>query len=1145
MSAITDLPTELLLEITSHFDHSKDTAQACLASTCQQFYGLFMQEVIAYQAKQLQLLLERSMIIPSLYVDSTIEIRKADDGSPERNFFDRPITELAIRVPHMTAIEVRSVRCLICWSKHLRNVELLATELCNLRDLAAIINTCVGKAGLSLRITGSVSQEQSPFIFSFHSNGLPIHVKADVADTSVAVTKQGKGFDFRSFFRRLLRLFPTSTSSTPQQTASEVKESPILSITVTRREPNFRIKFLPQPEFSSLYIDGPIPLHQSLYPITLNALNSPITSLTLHRISFTLYDWAQILPSITMPMLKDLAIGNLFIAFPDLLAFLERHESIENLFLTDNNVIGIAKLPSHSILPRLSTLATTSEYLLPFLQYKNLGYLPALVNIRMSNSRGVSGPSTAQYPYLYNDLHPVYDLISGAQFTKLRVTLDALRPNGLVDWLLYSTPTDRDGKATHHLAGVKTLIINSQDLSVSTELTKELEDWSITADFPGGISQSYDGNQITLLKIIETLIWTKCGQLEMLKLVTDLPTETLLEVASCIGPQDSMALAYLALTCRRLYSIYIQQVLDDQAAQLEQVSFLRKIKTTPSIDHQASNGPKRNLFDRVYNKIEVYVETMTLNETRSVRCLICRAKELQDVELLVTESSSLRNVVEVLGTCIGRTNLRLRVTTIPRKTGIMVRLFQSNITPNQITALTEPISTIHVARSVRVTTSVQISATPPTAQATPPMQSTTHTQVTPPTQAATSTQGTSNFPDTTTAIPMRRIWSFLPPRFRRSRLARTTPSSSSPSLSSTPSSDLSSSTPSFMNASSSSASTSNLSSSLNSTSSSSTPSLSPSIPPNYIPIEIRNNAAGTLIAGYASGTSYSGVQHELAFSISSLPKPQLSSLFIDGRMPFLGIIYPVTLNALNSHITSLSLHRMSIPPDEWARILPTTALPMLRNLTIGGLSIAFRDLVAFLERHESIETLILLENQAIGAANLPTYPILPKLTSLATSSDYILPFLHHKKLGNLPALLRLRIISYTSTGTDYSLHPVYDLLSEDDLGSSSSERDNKALGYLYGVKTLIVNSHDFSISPELSKELKEWTRDVQAVLRNSAFAATGLVHGRSDAWNDSITADLPACGGIRGVGRIGRKDHEWKSREDESNGRDELHFECA
>lgn len=414
MIAIIDFPTELLLEVASHLDHPECAAQACLALTCRRFYMILMQEVVEYQAQQFDLLLKRSIITPFLYADSQLHSQKADEDAPEQKFCDRPFSELRIRVIHLNAMDVRSVRYIICQSKHLHSVDILVPQVCDLRHLAAIMGTCFGKAGLHLRITGSFSEDESPFSFRFQSNGQPIQTTTHLADITSAVTKQGKQRDFWYFIRRLLGLFPATTSSSvPIHRESSVARIPsTISITVTQRKPKFHISSLPSPKLASLDIDGPIALLQSLYPVTLNALNSPIKSLTLQRISFTIFDWTQILPAITLPVLKDLTIGDLSIAFPDLLAFLMRHESIESISMANNNVIGIAKMPSHPILPRLKTLATNSEYLLPFLQYKRLGHLPALSHLRISSFKSASGPSMAQYPHPYDDLYPVYDLLS-------------------------------------------------------------------------------------------------------------------------------------------------------------------------------------------------------------------------------------------------------------------------------------------------------------------------------------------------------------------------------------------------------------------------------------------------------------------------------------------------------------------------------------------------------------------------------------------------------------------------------------------------------------------------------------------------------------------------------------------------------------
>ncbi|KAH9474553.1 hypothetical protein JR316_0013015 [Psilocybe cubensis] len=574
--------------------------------------------------------------------------------------------------------------------------------------------------------------------------------------------------------------------------------------------------------------------------------------------------------------------------------------------------------------------------------------------------------------------------------------------------------------------------------------------------------------------------------------ITDLPTETLLEVASHL--EAGIHLAHLALTCHRFVDILMPQVLDTMAIHLEEATFQKSIKISPPIDHQISREPRRDIFIRSYGKIEVYVHKTTLEQMRSVRCLICRAKEIRDVELFVAESSrgtNLRNLIEGMGTCIGRRHLRLRVTTVPRKSGITVRIFQPNVVPSQITASTEPTTTIHITSSVTFTTLARV---------TNPLQimqpANIDNQSTQPSQSD-SVQAPSNVIEASSAVigtrRNSRLWSFpLPSFFRR----RTTRSPSSQNSSTTSQTAASPSNVLFTSASDLPPSAAaGISSGIMPS-----PTTHPTSSAREIPIEIRNNTSGVAMKGHASNVFYAGVQRDPIFYHNSFPKPLVSSLFIDGDTPFHHAVYSaVTQNALRSGITNLSIHRMSFPPSRWTHILPTIALPALKTLTIGNLAIAFEDLTTFLQRHNTIETLILIDNQPIDtAANLPSIngSFLTNLTSLTANPDYIVSFLRGKKPGGLSSLGRLCILSHGNEHHYLSMRSIYHLLSTDnfselvlvldDLGTScllewllspesGAKQEDGASDCLRGVKTLILNMDDVKwVSRELVITLNNW-----------------------------------------------------------------------
>ncbi|KDR76869.1 hypothetical protein GALMADRAFT_155581 [Galerina marginata CBS 339.88] len=520
---VTDLPTELLLEITSYLGF-EGISQVRLALTCRRFYETLIPQILEDQIKHADKLVAASRV--HLIQDLSANEQgtdKATVGSitePFKGFFRR----LAFRVGGDEK-DFRCVQGLITRAKHLEEVDLQLGEVCSLREVAAVLNSCIGRPGLRLSVGGTISStERGPFEFDFRSNGKPIRLEELVTPPpSPPITETAKHY-FWSFLRVLQPFFRASqgqvipsAKNPPARKEAAMSSSPVsreISVIATLRNPRFHISTLPQPQLISFIISSEALFLPSIYPVTLNALNnSPIRTLSLSNLTLSLFDWAQILPSITLPFLENLMIGNLSLGFPDFLAFLERHDSIESIDLTGNNVIGVARLPLKPILPRLNSLTANHEYLVPFLLQKDREYFPALQKLGILSPGGISSPSVARYPYPEHQLHAVYDLISQGRFIDLSITLD-LSTAGLIDWIL-NTPEAKD--TGRQLLGVRSVVATCHGIHLAPNAVQE---WMSRHSSLVGGSPTNNFSQFSEdpMPFVEILIRSASPHLEVLTL---------------------------------------------------------------------------------------------------------------------------------------------------------------------------------------------------------------------------------------------------------------------------------------------------------------------------------------------------------------------------------------------------------------------------------------------------------------------------------------------------------------------------------------------------------------------------------------------------------------------------------------------------
>ncbi|KAF8665050.1 hypothetical protein AX16_000662 [Volvariella volvacea WC 439] len=102
-----------------------------------------------------------------------------------------------------------------------------------------------------------------------------------------------------------------------------------------------KLPLVDRPQVEALYIHTPQLLEQPFFEGTMHVLRqAPIVVLSLDRLNLSHYDWTWILREINIPTLKKLALGDSQIAYPDLLNFLVRHPTITHLDLSKGVAIG-------------------------------------------------------------------------------------------------------------------------------------------------------------------------------------------------------------------------------------------------------------------------------------------------------------------------------------------------------------------------------------------------------------------------------------------------------------------------------------------------------------------------------------------------------------------------------------------------------------------------------------------------------------------------------------------------------------------------------------------------------------------------------------------------------------------------------------
>ena len=489
--SLLELPNELLLEIAACV-LIKDTSRvqsSHLSQTCWRLHDIIAPQNLEYHETRLHL----NPLLQSWRLKTA-----SDDSTPEQKntrAFEREFSNLIFRFSgNSVDDDLRCIRHFLFRASTIDNIKVFLDGRCNAGQLAPLLSACVQRQGLHLSITEILSMtyshhevEGGPFIFEFRSNQ-----SADLVPLLNSRTGPSSVTSMTKFIYETIRSIFRLPSTKPADLGALQNDQPISTqpkpaYTIIRRPPMFEVR-LPssKPQIPELSIDGEAMFSASLYPWTLHVLNSaPLTSLSISRVSFALFNWTEILASVTIPSLLYLLLAKVHIASPDLISFLHRHPTLETLHISEYTLIGTVDFPASScppFLPRLSSLLATAEYLLPFLQHQDRGHLPLLFRYSVSLIPN-NGPGIDLYPPARHQLHPVYDTIAEGHHKDLTLLLPPLASSGLIEWLTPKSDVKCTKGLLRQLPGIRALLHLYRPGEEPSQVQEDrVRDWLVNDD---------------------------------------------------------------------------------------------------------------------------------------------------------------------------------------------------------------------------------------------------------------------------------------------------------------------------------------------------------------------------------------------------------------------------------------------------------------------------------------------------------------------------------------------------------------------------------------------------------------------------------------------------------------------------------------
>ncbi|KAJ6601665.1 hypothetical protein B0H10DRAFT_673290 [Mycena sp. CBHHK59/15] len=393
-SSLLDLPNEILLLITEDLDND---ALLHLAIMCKRLNLLLMPSLfekydirlsastpggdptVSFLGRSVEVLpvLARAFYVNAL---SRLECDFAYKMKPS-SFDDLQVSlkaiaalrELAVRLSHLGHVRFDPGN-----SWYSRRTPEDSAEWS--RRVAEMFNSVSERADSALTVAGGCTDtlaDARPFV-----HAIPQVPQRTAPFTKTAVHSHTHGYesiDVRSVLRRfgtaIARLFGSYVAGAPGPTLEGAEQSEEVSsdlpstINSEERPTPIALPTPLHPALRTFNIHASFLFHTTFYRWTLNVLNTaPLTELSLDDIDLTHYDWALILPTLTLPALEALAINRCAVAVPDLALFLARHPTLLTLGLSFHLAIGaLVPGPSTDALPRLVRLCATPDYLCHFL----------------------------------------------------------------------------------------------------------------------------------------------------------------------------------------------------------------------------------------------------------------------------------------------------------------------------------------------------------------------------------------------------------------------------------------------------------------------------------------------------------------------------------------------------------------------------------------------------------------------------------------------------------------------------------------------------------------------------------------------------------------------------------------------------------
>jgi hypothetical protein len=356
-TSITDLPAELMLEVGQHLllIDPHHCLLSYLSQTCRWFHNIFTQFIVAYHTRTIS-----ENLIPQGFVNIATE--------PNTSTFslNGDFKEISFKLRGHTLNDIRCFRNLIFRANTISRIKLMSPQQATGQVLACLLNSCVRRPDLHLKIEGNWGISWIPFDgehFAFNT------LSNSTASPPLPVKTKWKDI--------LLGALNALSSKRCHKSAKRNTSPQVIP-----RDQRFEV---PSPKFApgltGLWIEGDCLFNAKTYTWIRDIMNAaPLTHLSITKSNITPNNWSQILSSITIPTLAYFQIGRVSVAFLDLLDFFSRHPSLQEINLSVA-LIGIVSFLSSStrttklkLLPKLKTLIATPEYIYPFICHQQDGY---------------------------------------------------------------------------------------------------------------------------------------------------------------------------------------------------------------------------------------------------------------------------------------------------------------------------------------------------------------------------------------------------------------------------------------------------------------------------------------------------------------------------------------------------------------------------------------------------------------------------------------------------------------------------------------------------------------------------------------------------------------------------------------------------